>query len=205
MTPLQQFVQKWSKCTNCDLHKDRTKVVLFKGTVPCDVLFVGEAPGTSEDLIGVPFVGAAGHLLDEIVNQAWSSACAETATLSKAFANLVCCIPKEEDGSKAVEPDEAAIESCKERLVEFIKLCDPKTIVAVGRLARDWFEPGYKHSIIAHKPISTDLKSSNKNSIRCVDIMHPAAVLRQNIAQRSLSIRKASIRISDAINTIGNK
>ena len=55
MTPLQTHIQKWSYCQECELCNGRKRSVLIKGTVPCDVLFLGEAPGLSEGSLGIPF------------------------------------------------------------------------------------------------------------------------------------------------------
>lgn len=63
-------VERWKSCQRCALGRTRDKIVLAKGRLPCDVLFVGEAPGESEDVIGLPFVGPAGRLLDEMIRDA---------------------------------------------------------------------------------------------------------------------------------------
>ena len=57
-------------CTNCELCETRTKAVPGKGNFDADVIFVGEAPGRSEDINGEPFVGAAGKKLDAILEDA---------------------------------------------------------------------------------------------------------------------------------------
>ena len=54
------------KCRKCALHKTRTNVVFGHGPVPCDLMFIGEAPGEQEDLQGLPFIGRAGQLLTKI-------------------------------------------------------------------------------------------------------------------------------------------
>ena len=54
-------------CTACSLYKTRTKCVFGTGNENADVLFVGEAPGEKEDISGIPFVGAAGKLLDKFL------------------------------------------------------------------------------------------------------------------------------------------
>jgi uracil-DNA glycosylase len=65
-------VDDWKDCTRCPLHTVRSNVVLARGSIPCDILFVGEAPGRSEDALGKPFVGPAGILLDEMIEDALS-------------------------------------------------------------------------------------------------------------------------------------
>ena len=88
MTPYQLFVEKWGKCRECSLWEGRQRVVLCRGKVPADVLFIGEGPGESEDSIGQPFIGPAGHLLDQILEQSGVTEHRYCLT------NLVCCIPR---------------------------------------------------------------------------------------------------------------
>lgn len=177
MTPLQEFKSKWQDCQNCHLCEGRKKVVLCRGTYPCDLLFVGEAPGVSEDAIGIPFVGPAGHLLDHIIRQG------VLPVYSYAITNLVCCIPRGEDGRKVQEPDDEAIKKCSDRLKEFVELCQPRLVVAVGKQSSDYLEPGYRHSIRFSYPIPI------------VKVIHPAAILRINLAQQGLLIQKTIIAI----------
>ena len=72
MTPYIKHREKWKDCTRCLLHEHRRKIVLCRGKIPADVLFVGEAPGESEDVLGSPFVGPAAQLLDSLIEQAFS-------------------------------------------------------------------------------------------------------------------------------------
>ncbi len=67
-TKLDQHIADWESCTRCPLHTTRRWVVLGRGTLPCDVLFVGEAPGNSENDIGKPFIGQAGKILDSLIS-----------------------------------------------------------------------------------------------------------------------------------------
>jgi uracil-DNA glycosylase len=61
------LVADWHQCGRCELSRFRRRVCIAKGDVPCDFAFVGEGPGDSENLIGQPFMGPAGDLLDRIV------------------------------------------------------------------------------------------------------------------------------------------
>ena len=58
-----------SGCLRCPLHQTRTKVVFGSGNADADLMFVGEAPGQQEDVQGLPFVGRAGKLLDELLDE----------------------------------------------------------------------------------------------------------------------------------------
>lgn len=176
MSKYQQHVAKWQDCQLCKLCVNRTNIVLGKGKIPCDALFVGEAPGASEDILSVPFVGPAGKLLDEIIRQSG----AEKYRL--AFTNLVACIPLDDSGEdKLVAPPLESIRACKDRLVEFVQLANPKMIVCVGALAAKWC-PEFLNKKLVY-----------------VNIVHPAAILRGNLAQRGLSIQRAVVILSTAI------
>ncbi len=176
------FVERWKGCTACPLHKTRQHVVLARGSIPCRLLFVGEAPGESEDVLGKPFSGPAGHLLQyNIIDRAVPS------DVTYALANLVCCIPRDEDGGKAIEPEHEDILSCGLRLQEFVEIADPELIITVGRLATDYLDDGYKHSIKFEKRIPR------------VSIVHPAAIIRYNQIQMDLAIRRCCITVSNSI------
>lgn len=179
----QQHVQTWKDCTACPLCHTREKVVLSRGKVPCDVLFVGEAPGKNEDLTGIPFIGPAGDLLNQIIQRA------VPGNIRYAITNLIACIPLDPDepGTKTEKPPEESIEACSPRLQEFIRICDPRLIVCVGVEAHDYLTPGYKWSIPLHK------------AIPLVQMTHPAAILRANIAQRSLAVQRCIVTVHNAI------
>lgn len=189
-SPYQQFCAKWGKgCGSSLCTAPGTRVVLMKGTVPCSVVFVGEAPGESENVLGQPFVGPAGKLLDAILTEA---RVLSQLDFTAAFGNLTGCIPRGEDGGKATEPSYADVKQCSDRLKDFFQLCDgPRTklrlIVAVGTLARDWLDPKMKWSVHPHRPVPI------------IDINHPAYILRANVAQRGLLVQKAAVTLATAL------
>jgi uracil-DNA glycosylase len=187
-TPLQQFCERWGKGCGSHLCAAARKVVLARGTVPCEVLFVGEAPGESENVIGQPFVGPAGRLLDHIVEKALAPQ--GIFKRSCAFTNLVCCIPKDEDGQKLRQPDDEDIWACAERLQHFVGLCDPKLIVCVGAVARDWLDEKRRDHVKLHRHIPR------------IEITHPAAVLRANVAQRDLMVQRSIVVLSNAVEDV---
>jgi uracil-DNA glycosylase len=90
LSAFQRHVQRWGACQKCPLHRVRQKIVLAKGQVPTDVLLCGESPGLSEDSIGTPFVGPAGHLLDYILSRALEN----YPRVRVAVTNLVGCFPR---------------------------------------------------------------------------------------------------------------
>lgn len=172
-TMYQNHVTRWKDCKQCSLCKGRKRVVLARGTIPCNILFIGEAPGRSEDSTGKPFTGPAGHMLDRIIKRAVPD------SFTYALTNLVCCIPKDESGSKATEPSEEAIEACSERLREMVEICDPDLIVFVGRLSG-------KNGVF-------------RSGCKTAEIVHPAAILRMDVSQKSLAERRATATVEDAV------
>src|SRR5687768_7859661 len=112
------------RCTRCDLYVSRTQVVPGAGAAKAGLLFVGEAPGASEDREGIPFVGASGKLLNGML---------EAAGIDRGevfIANVVRCRPPE---NRAPKPRE--LRACAGWLAEQIRLIDPKLVVSLGRFA----------------------------------------------------------------------
>lgn len=123
-------VTKWNKCHKCPLAGNAEHHVFFRGSIPCDILFIGEAPGTSEDSLGTPFIGRSGKLLDQIL--------AEVKVhdpFSYLISNTVACIPLNESGEiRPPTKEETAV--CLERVVDLCELALPKGIVLIGKVAQ---------------------------------------------------------------------
>lgn len=180
--------EKWKWCRGCNLCNGRQSVVLARGTIPCDVLFVGEAPGESEDTLGKPFIGPAGKLLDEMIEESieglfTTEADGDEHEIRTAFTNLVACIPRNPEGS-TIPPDKTQIIACATRLSEFVNLTKPKLIVCVGKLAKEW------------------LDADNSEGIGIASIIHPAAILRSPVSQRSLEIQNTVRVLRDSMEEI---
>ena len=111
-------------CTRCDLCETRTNIVFGDGNPHARILVVGEAPGKNEDLQGVPFVGAAGKFLNELL---------EDAGLKREdifIANVLKCRPP---ANRNPQPHE--IEACAPFLRAQTKIIDPDVIVTLGNFA----------------------------------------------------------------------
>ncbi len=183
MTDWQVHVQQWAGCTRCELARGRRRpVVLGKGQLPADVFFCGEAPGQSEDVLGDPFEGPAGHLLDWIIRQA------VPPSVTYAIGNLVGCLPRDEGGSKVAQPPEEAIQACKPRVQDLVRMCQPRLIVRVGKLATDYLTQGYKYSVKLPDPVPP-----------MVDILHPAAILRMPYAARRGARQRCVVVVRNAV------
>lgn len=182
---------KWNNCQNCNLCETRKHVVLGRGQLPCDVLFVGEAPGASEDVHGQPFYGPAGQLLDKIIANALKG-----RKVALAFTNVVACLPMGEDGQKRDEPEIESIEACRERLTEFVVLAKPRAIVLVGKLSE-------KYTPMATERIE---REANTPTVIWKKIIHPSAILKlknKQPEQIGLLIQTCTITISDLLTDLG--
>jgi len=113
-----------ASCTRCELSASRTNTVFGVGNQQADWLIIGEAPGAEEDRRGEPFVGRAGHLLDQMLLAIGQS------RESVFIANILKCRPPHNRDPK---PTEAA--ACRGYLERQIELVQPKIILAVGKIA----------------------------------------------------------------------
>jgi DNA polymerase len=108
----------------CPLKTVRTKLVFGAGNANADLMFVGEAPGANEDKQGLPFVGRAGKLLDDLLAEVGIQRADTFVT------NVICCRPP---GNRDPLPEE--IEACKPYLFRKIELIEPKVICTLGNFA----------------------------------------------------------------------
>jgi DNA polymerase len=121
---LKLMAEQAAACTKCGLAETRTTVVFGDGHPSADVMFIGEGPGRNEDLEGVPFVGAAGQLLNRLLSEIGL----ERSDVY--IANVVKCRPP---GNRDPRPDE--ISACKEYLAGQIRLIDPAVVMTLGNFA----------------------------------------------------------------------
>lgn len=165
--------------------------MLCRGRLPAPVLFIGEAPGPSEDVLGVPFIGPAGHLLDRIIEASIGS------RFSYALTNLIACIPTGEEGDKIAIPPEEAIAVCRPRLQELVWFARPRLIVLVGALAKKHIPDEASLSTTKNGVVHHWLAKGE--SLRFVEMVHPAAILRADISQRGLAIQRCIVTLEDAV------
>ena len=144
----EQLVQVWKNCKKCDLYRTAGDFhVFFRGTLPCDLLFIGEAPGNDEARQGKPFIGSSGRLLNILLEESLELL-AKTTGASKAatpqfkwnprvaITNVVACRPLDA-ANKIVPPKNEHATKCAPRLVETLTLAAPKVgIIRLGATAR---------------------------------------------------------------------
>jgi DNA polymerase len=111
-------------CTRCVLHVERKQTVFARGSGSSGLCFIGEGPGADEDEQGLPFVGAAGQLLDKMI------AAMGIERDDVYVCNIVKCRPPK---NRTPEPDEMS--ACMPFLTEQLALIEPQVIVALGKTA----------------------------------------------------------------------
>ena len=157
-------------CTRCGLHKNRTHIVFGEGNPRASIAFVGEGPGRDEDEVGRPFVGAAGQLLDRIINAMGLSRDAVY------ICNIVKCRPP---GNRTPEPSEQCI--CGAFLDRQLTVLRPKVIVALGATAASYL-------LKTESPVGK-LRGRFQTTASGLTVMptfHPAYLLRNPGAKRDV-------------------
>jgi uracil-DNA glycosylase len=154
-----------SGCERCPLAQGRTNVVFGAGNADAELMFVGEAPGHHEDLQGLPFVGRAGKLLDELLADAGM-------TRGEVWiCNVLKCQPP---GNRDPQPDE--IDSCKPYLMRQIELIEPKVVCTLGNFATKLLTRSSRGITSVHgRPQVHELGG---RTVRVLPLYHPAAALR---------------------------
>ena len=127
---LFQILEDIGDCRRCRLHEGRNKLVFGVGSEHAPLVFVGEGPGADEDEQGIPFVGRAGQLLTQMIE---NTAKKEGIPLQRSdvyICNVVKCRPP---GNRTPEPDE--MEICGQFLYRQLLAIKPKAICALGGTA----------------------------------------------------------------------
>jgi uracil-DNA glycosylase len=120
-----------AKCQACDLWKDATQTVLGEGAIGAKLMFVGEQPGDVEDQRGKPFVGPAGHLLDQVLNELGIKREETYVT------NAVKHFKWVREGKRRIhqKPNSGEVAACRPWLEAEIAAVRPKVIVCLGATA----------------------------------------------------------------------
>jgi uracil-DNA glycosylase len=157
----------------CPLKDVRTKLVFGAGNANADLMFVGEAPGASEDVQGLPFVGRAGKLLDQMLEEIGIQRPDVFVT------NVICCRPP---GNRDPLPEE--IDVCKPYLYKKIELIEPKVICTLGNFATKLLTGNPTGITKVHgRPQEREVAG---RVIQLFPLFHPAAALRTDSVKQLL-------------------
>jgi uracil-DNA glycosylase len=127
---LQKLNTKWREECVCELKKTAKQAVPGHGNADADIVFIGEAPGKSEDEQGVPFVGRAGKFLDEMLG---------IIKLKREDIYITNIVKYRPPNNRDPLPEEKA--ACREWLLAELKIIEPKLIIFLGRHAMNNFFP----------------------------------------------------------------
>jgi uracil-DNA glycosylase len=127
---LPKIVADIGDCRRCRLSEQRTKIVFGSGNEQARLVFVGEGPGADEDEQGLPFVGRAGQLLTQMIDNTASKEGIPIRRSDVYICNVVKCRPPE---NRTPQPDE--MEICGEFLFRQLMTIRPKAICALGSTA----------------------------------------------------------------------
>jgi uracil-DNA glycosylase family 4 len=160
-TALTSYYEQINQCQKCPLGQTRNAFVFGSGNGNADLMLIGEAPGAEEDAQGLPFVGAAGKLLDKIL------AAINFKREDVFIANILKCRPPNNR-----DPQPAEVEQCQPYLNQQIELIKPKIILLLGRIAAQ--------TLFQTKDSLTSMRGKDLQylGIDVVVTYHPAALLR---------------------------
>jgi len=162
------FVVKCQACRKCKLARYRRQVVIGRGDVPADLLFIGEAPGKTEDLLGEAFVGPAGKLLDKMLQKACSLSIVDKILNSREIdriknityyiTNTILCHPTDEREGDNRQPNSYEVNLCTSHIMQIYNMVKPKRVILIGKVADKYYAKEFREAI---------------------RIQHPAFILRQ--------------------------
>lgn len=163
MTPWEELQSECCQCRACALADTRKNVVFGVGNTEAEVLFIGEGPGANEDEQGLPFVGAAGRLLDDML------AMIGLTRESVYITNIVKCRPPQNRDPLNTEKD-----ACIGYLRRQVAMMRPKIIVCLGRIAAaELIKPDFKIT-------QEHGQFFEKRGVQMMALYHPAALLRDS-------------------------
>jgi DNA polymerase len=150
-----------------ELAAQAHNLVMGDGNIDADIVFIGEAPGKNEDEQGLPFVGAAGKFLNEML---------ATANMNRQDVYITNIVKYRPPGNRDPFPEEkAAFWPFLWRQLEIIQ---PKIVATLGRHSMEYFLPGAKISSVHGQPKRVSMKSGDQElSIVVLPLFHPAAAL----------------------------
>jgi len=161
---LEKLNEAWAETCPCGLSANATQAVPGEGSVDADIMFIGEAPGKKEDAQGLPFVGAAGKFLNEML---------ESINMSRKDVYITNIVKFRPPNNRDPLPNE--IEASRPWLEDQIKLIQPKVIVFLGRHALNRFFPDEQISKAHGKLLKKEIKNIPVSNFFA--LYHPAAAL----------------------------
>lgn len=160
-----------ASCELCAMSQFRKNTVPGRGSLRAQVLFIGEAPGRSEDLLGEAFVGPSGVVLDSLMRDA-AKMC-EIAVPSFYIVNTVMCRPTDERQGDNRAPTPLEVCNCTPHVMRIARLIKPQIVVYVGKIAEKYYKREFGLSFSIQHP-SYILRSGGRESAQ---YLHNARLL----------------------------
>jgi DNA polymerase len=171
---LVELYREARPCTRCALAEGRTQVVFGAGHADAGLMFVGEAPGFHEDQQGLPFVGRAGQLLEELLGGIG------LAREDVFICNVLKCRPP---GNRDPQPDE--IEACRPYLDRQIELVAPRVVATLGNFATKLLTRSSAGITRVHG--ESQRHEIGGRELLVMPLFHPAAALRTPSVKQQLA------------------
>ena len=169
---LKDLKSKMEKDNTLPLKKGATRLVFGDGNADTEIRFIGEGPGYWEDQKGIPFVGNAGSLLNQLLS---------AIKIKREDVFITNVVHHRPPGNRDPEPVE--LKKYGKYLDEIIEIIDPKVIVTLGRFSMAKFLPDVRISSVHGKVFTKEFKG---NAIWVVPMYHPAAGLRATAVKDAL-------------------
>ena len=155
-----------------DLAKPALHLVMGDGNFDSDIVFIGEAPGKKEDETGLPFVGAAGRFLNEMLG---------AAALERKDVYITNIVKYRPPNNRDPLPEEKA--AFLPYLIRQLEVIDPKVIITLGRHSMEYFLPGLKIGEVHGEPQKAQLGA---REVTIMPLFHPAAALYNGSLRQTL-------------------
>jgi uracil-DNA glycosylase family 4 len=177
---LVELYKEVQRCEKCPLHETRTKVVFGAGNADADLMFVGEAPGAEEDRQGLPFVGRAGQLLNQLL---------EEIGLSREEVFIANVLKNRPPGNRDPQPLE--IQACEPWLWRQVQLIEPRVVCTLGNFSTKLLT-GSPTGITKVRG-TPQVHELGGRTVYLLPLFHPAAALRTPAVKETLRSDFATI------------
>ena len=177
---LVELFKEVQRCEKCPLHETRTKVVFGAGNADADLMFVGEAPGAEEDRQGLPFVGRAGQLLNQLL---------EEIGLSREEVFIANVLKNRPPGNRDPLPPE--IQACEPWLWQQVGLIEPRVVCTLGNFSTKLVS-GSQTGITKVRG-TPQVHELGGRMVYLLPLFHPAAALRTPAVKETLRADFATI------------
>jgi uracil-DNA glycosylase family 4 len=155
-----------------DLAEQATNLVMGDGNLDAEIVFIGEAPGKNEDLQGLPFVGAAGKFLNEML---------AAAGMERSDVYITNIVKYRPPNNRDPLPDEKA--AFWPYLLKQLQIINPKVVITLGRHSMEYFLPGMKIGEVHGEAKRIEL---GDHEIVLIPLFHPAAALYNGSLRQTL-------------------